>query len=167
MTGFLTRIYKLTLTNLAHQSRLNPLVGKIHKKIGFLYPLLDLHCPLPAFQGFRFEEKPASDSSSRRVKRNFTEIFPESRNRLILDKCSQVMVILKSLCEKYYHLIDPYYFTKLNSLPILYNLLHANISSLNGSPLRTSGHTDQTNCAFSKWDRFWMLLYLLTSALIP
>ena len=107
------------------------------------------------------------DSSSRRVKRNFTEIFPESRNRLILDKCSQVMVILKSLCEKYYHLIDPYYFTKLNSLPILYNLLHANISSLNGSPLRTSGHTDQTNCAFSKWERFWMLLYLLTSALIP
>ena len=77
------------------------------------------------------------------------------------------MLVLKSLCEKYYYLVDPYYFSKLSSLPILYNLLHANISSLNGSPLRTSGHTDQTNCAFSNWDRFWMLLYLLTSVLIP
>ena len=157
----------LTLTNFADQSRVNPLIGKMHKKIDFLYPLLDLHCPLPAFQGFRFEEKLASDPSSRPVKGNLTKFFPESRNRLLLDKCSLVMLIFKSLCEKYRYLIDPYYFSKLSSLPILYNLFHANISSPNGSLPRTSGHTGQTTCAFSNCDRFWLLLYLLTSVLIP
>ena len=78
-----------------------------------------------------------------------------------------VMLIFKCLCKKYRYLIDPYYLSKLNSLPILYNLLHANISSLNGSSLCTSGHADQTTRVFSNWNRFWLLLYLLTSVLIP
>ena len=139
----------LTLTNFADQSRVNSLVGKIHNKLVF-YILLDLHCPLPTFQGFRFEEKLASDPSSHPVKGNLTEIYAECRNHLVLGNCSLVMLIFKCLCKKYRYLIDPYYLSKLNSLPILYNLLHANISSLNGS-----------------WNRFWLLLYLLTSVLIP